>query len=313
MNNAIDDLSNHISDLNKKDINIEIYLIQKLSKTGDYILFSPNVSQELSGSIFDTLTNQVNNILKNKKLIEFDPLIYEDGTIDYLESDKVKAFEDIKAKIQANNCCNISDFKQHVNLDDISFYCFKITHNNTTPLFIFRKFSNPKSLREGFISQFTNKILDVVEEDFFIIDNKIDVIEFNGKLYILNRYYFEIIFSYKDIYFKILNDALSTLEKNNIIDNFENFKELCIASNQIAKKFTKIMKENSLSTFFNHKESISIVIEEYKLDIKYENGKLIYEDNISEILKLLSDDFVTTALGKIQCSVSGKTPLSKAN
>lgn len=304
-------LINNILSIKNNISNLHIYFIERIKEGKneyDYIIYNPNISRALNNELSSLVLNYIIKVLEGKTLVEHDPICCEDSTIETINPDEVDNLIKIYNKIISidQNPANLED----LDLSRVWGYCFMIEGINNETVLLFKKYSHAKALKHGFQLFFNNGTLDKFDNKVIPIDERIDVFLYSNKLYILNKYFFELMFSYSDTYLNVLEEALQRLEANDIIVGFEEFKDACLDNNKIAKKFTKIMRENGLQTFLENIDSISDVINDFQLNIQLVNNKLLYEDksNLPEILKLLSNDYVRAALDKKNYEAVKKKP-----
>lgn len=311
---TIQDVTNSINIFEDTNSNLAFYLVERNGSKDNYTytIHSPSINQEIIGSMLETLHTNLDLIIsKNKSTINLDPMFNEDSTLEVIKEDEVDYFIKIKNRLLFDEDINIINSFDDVDLFNVWYYCIKI-FNDDNSILLFKKYSHPKSfINKGSITRMALGQLNIVRDEIFILDDRVDVMHFDDTLVIFNKYFFELIFSFNSTYMRILDEALGVIKANNAISNYDKFKEACINNNNTAKKFTKIMKDNSLDIFMENLDRIPTVIDEYDLEIEFTNNKLIYKDksSIPAILKLLSDDFVKTALGKIKYEAPIKRPL----
>lgn len=195
---------------------------------------------------------------------------------------------------------NPFDFNE-VDSEKLWAYCMIIKNKSGSEILLFKKFSAAKVMRNK-IPLFSNgRTLNKLENKIFTIDERMDAFVYLDKLYVLNKYYFESIFNYNDAYQNVLKAGIDKVDDLGIINGFEEFKSACIESNKIAKQFTKIMSSGGLERYQRNLPNIPRVIEEYQINVKFVDDKLVYEDKTSlpDIIKLFSNLFAKTALDNI--------------
>ncbi|WP_373325796.1 Kiwa anti-phage protein KwaB-like domain-containing protein [Sporomusa paucivorans] len=291
---------------------INLYFLEKRSSGGQPIFksYTPLINTTLNAELGNACLDYLSTVLTGKEIVDFDPLCYAEDTVETIDSAEIPCLAPMLEAMQAGST-------QMLNFDQVSpsktiGYCLTMTGENGQSISIFKKYSYTRVLRgTKWNMYFHEGALTKFEDNVISIDERADAILFDGYIYVLNRYYFESFFSYTDCYHNVLESALDQLETQELIEGFELFKASCVDKNKIAKKFTKIMKEDGLQTFLNNMERIPEIINEYELNITFRDNKLIYEDetNLPEILKLLSNDFVLAALDGRRYESLKKKPL----
>ncbi len=291
---------------------INLYFLEKRSSGGQPVFksYTPLINTRLNAELGNACLDYLSTVLTGKEIVDFDPLCYAEDTVETINSVEIPCLTPMLEAMQAGST-------QMLNFDQVSpsktiGYCLTMTGDSGQSISIFKKYSYTKVLRgTKWNMYFHEGALTKFEDNVISIDERADAILFDGYIYVLNRYYFESFFSYTDCYHSVLESALDELENQELIEGFELFKASCVDKNKIAKKFTKIMKENGLQTFLDNMERIPDIIDEYDLNITFRDNKLIYEDetNLPEILKLLSNDFVLAALDGRRYESLKKKPL----
>lgn len=287
------ELIEKINEFNEDNTTIEFYIA---NKGNEYTLYRCQIDENVNREIFSMLKIQTLSLINNNELNEFNPIGKEDGTIELLDAQCVEGF------ININNCIdndeNICDTIDE--LGDINFYVLNIRNGNDN-IKVFRRYSKSKSLSRGILMSIFGNTFDKIQENVFQIDNIIDFISINQQdIVVFNRYSFEIITNYKDYYTNNLNNALNTIEQNNIINGIENFKIDCTNSTKIAKQFTKAMNNNSINLILAHPERFNDAIRQANLPIEFLNGQFIYEgkEQLSILVELLTDRYARTLIGQ---------------
>lgn len=297
----------------KNDLgSIHLYFVERLkgSEGYNYISYSPSLCSNLNGELSTLLMDFLLKTVNGKSLCEFNPLIYEELTLEFINSCNIPNFNKIYESIELLPSQSMESVK-NFSFSDIWFYCVKLEAQSGENIILFKKYSHSRALKSGFTLFLNNGTLNKIDNNIISIEDRSDAFYLDNNLYVLNRYFFELIFNLSDAYKDVLENALSKLEQCDIIEGFDDFKEACLDSNQIAKKFTRIMREGGLETFINHINSVPAIINDFNLNIQFRNRKLIYEDktSLSDIIKLLSNDFVEAALNKQKYEAPLKKPI----
>jgi hypothetical protein len=289
---AIGSIRNNLTRLN-------LYFLEKRSSGGQPVFrsYTPLINTRLNTELGNACLDYLMTVLTGKEIVDFDPLCYAEDTLETIRSNEIPHLAPIIEAMRAGST-QMLNFDQVNPLKTIG-YCLIIMGREGQSISIFKKYSYTKVLRGSKWNMYFHEgALTKFEDNVISIDERADAVLFGDHIYVLNRYYFESFFSYTDCYHSVLESALDDLETQELIEGFDLFKASCVDRNKIAKKFTKIMRENGLQTFLQNMERIPGIINEYELNITFRDNKLIYEDetNLPEILKLFSNDFVRAAL-----------------
>lgn len=315
LNSSLDvnKISKDISFIKNNLSSMQLFFVERIKKGNgcDYIIYNPSLSKDLNEELSDLLVEYLQKTLNGKTICEFNPIVYEDDTLEFVNASEVASFTKIRDRIETigdiQSLNSVSDF----DFGTIWFYCIKMQAENGKELILFKKYSHSRALKSGFTLFYNKGTLNKFDRSIITIDDRSDAFYLDNKLFVLNRYFFELIFNFSDTYKDVLENALEKIRKHDIIDGLNDFEEECLDSNSIAKKFTRIMREGGLETFLENKDSIPAIIQDYNLNVKFRDGKLVYEDktNLWEIIKLLSNDFVEAALNKQKYEARYKKPI----
>lgn len=273
---------------------LEIFFVKKSSSTR-MLSFQPQVSGSVQHDILNTVLPYVMQQLDSTNLVSYNPVGVADGEMEYLEQEDVTQINDFLDSIKDENV-----YKEMENLPigQISFYCIKITYNDSS-IYMFRQFAKMKKLRSGYIARILNDELVAMDGDFLGIDENIDMIYFENKLYVMNHISLERIFNYKDIYLQKTNEAMRELFDQGVFYNLDQFHEDCCRDVRILKRFTNIMTQGRLPLFFENYDKVPEIVEELGLDIEFDdNSKIIYRDKsqLFHIINLMSDAYFKSLL-----------------
>ena len=283
---------------NMNTSNKKLYLVDKL-KNNHYYFNNPSLNNELSKTIIERNIGLLECILRDKLIIEFDPIMTKDDSIDCLFANSVNGYRIMKDDFSIES--NINRNMKEMKIEDLTFYITEISKDDKSIKFL-RRYTNAKTLKKKSLPfKLINNSLENMNDELFFIDNNIDSVIINDQyVLVLNRYSFEIIFNYKENYKTNLQKALELIEKAELIENFEQFKEDCTEGVLIAKKFTKIMKEDNITTIKKNISRVPAAIEKADIPIEFKGGKIIYNDKteIYFLPEILSDGFAETLIGK---------------
>lgn len=284
--------------LNQPDNVAKIYFSRKSnSSTTKYITHNPTISKEVKKGLFDTIFPYVDKQLNSLKLVDYNPLGVMDGELENIGVNEIPLFQDFLNSISEEN---INKEMDSLRIEKIDFYCIEISYTGKT-VYLFRQFQKLKKLRQGFLTRIIDNELNVIENDFLGIDELIDMIVFDGKIYLLNHISLERVFSYRDEFLKKTNEALGEILTKNVISNIEQFADDCRNDIRIMKRFTNIMTKERLPLFFDNYDKVPEIVSELELDLDFdEDGKIIYKERsqLFHIINLLSDAYFKSLLAQ---------------
>ena len=212
-----------------------------------------------------------------------------------IPTEEIPLFQDFLNSISEEN---IHKEMNSLRIEKIDFYCIEISYDGKT-VYMFRQFQKLKKLRQGFLTRIIDNELNVIDNDFLGIDELIDIIVFDGKIYLFNHISLERVFNYKDEFLKKTNEALGEILTKNVISNIEQFADDCRNDIRIMKRFTNIMTKERLPLFFENYDWVPEIVKELELDLEFdEDGKMIYKERsqLFHIINLLSDSYFKSLL-----------------
>lgn len=265
------------------------------SSTDKYITHQPVVSADVQRTIINTIFPQLIKQLESHNLVQYNPVGVLDGEIEKIEINKIPMYNTFLSSIEdANVFRDMSTLK----VERIGFYCIVIKYDGSE-LFLFRQFQKLKKLRKGILTQILNNELNVIENEFLGIDEYVDIISYNGFLYLPNHISLERIFSYKDEFLRKTTEALGEILTQNVISNIEQFQQDCCNDIRIMKRFTNIMTKDRLPLFFDNYDRVPEIVRELGLDIEFdEEERIVYREKsqLFHIVNLLSDSYFKSLL-----------------
>lgn len=277
---------------------VKIYFSRKSnSSISKYITHNPSISEAVQAELFNTIFPYVNKQLGSLKLVDYNPLGVLDGELESISTEEIPLFQGFLNSITEEN---INKEMNSLRIEKIDFYCIEISYDGKT-VYMFRQFQKLKKLRQGFLTRIIDNELNVIDNDFLGIDELIDMIVFEGAIYLFNHISLERVFSYKDEFLKKTNEALGEILTKNVISNIEQFADDCRNDIRIMKRFTNIMTKERLPLFFDNYDKVPEIVAELELDLDFdEEGKIIYRERsqLFHIINLLSDAYFKSLLAQ---------------
>lgn len=291
------DLKKILDDFFKEKINeFEIYYIMREKDRDNYSYSSfyckmPGLKKDLEQDYKERLYENI----KGKEFEEFNVMGAQADTIEMLNSDEISNMKKIKKtlnKIVSQNANNI-------NISDIWGYSIVFKNDKNKKISMFRKFTMPKTFNEKRKVSIVNGNLKEIKDEIFTLDMNIDAIEIDKQTYIINRYYFEKLFSFDEEYIKCVESSLDDLEKEDVIDNFDDFSSRCLESGNLVRKLLHVVKNDRLKWLKKNMTEAKKVAVEYKLKVAFNGNKIDYSKkqcNISDVMKLICGSCVKDAV-----------------
>lgn len=202
----IGDLRNFISSVESDNYDsVEMKMIQKMGN--GIVSYTPQLTIEMRKELKSFYTSILNNNFFDLEQREYNPNIAIEGSLQV--SDLTNAhINEVLAEIDLEENCN--DDMGEIDLNKINYYRFKFKYNGKT-LYIFRRFTKMKKIRNGILGRFQDNTFRKIETDnFFGIDRDIDILLFDNEALIVNRFALQTIFKLNDYFTDRATTALKT-------------------------------------------------------------------------------------------------------
>ncbi|MGG3893595.1 Kiwa anti-phage protein KwaB-like domain-containing protein [Geobacillus stearothermophilus] len=272
-------------------LDIRLYFTRK-KQNGTYISYSPSISKDLQEELKEIVTSALDNISTLEQR-EFNPIGMLDGYIETYNPKHVSGFDDIVRSMHEEIVYRGSISSDEIN--KLNFYCIKYhLDQEWGDVLFFRRVTKFKKLRKGIVGRFVSNDFEKIDNDLLGIDPNIDIVVFNGEMLIINHVAFERIFRIHDQYLEKAQETLNKIKEAKKISNFEQFEEDCLSDARITRALTKLLSEEErIDKFILNFENVRTVIEIFELDVRVENGVLIYEDKsqLMDIVRLIRDSY----------------------
>lgn len=268
------------------DNDFQIYYIlkEKNNYSTYFVDMNKNIINGFSGRYRENLKPYLDVEIK-----DFDVIAGEDDVIEMVNNEEIAIHNDIKDLLNPINAYKATN--PDFGIEKIIGYAVVMLNDNDEKLILYRKYLNPKAIKENSNLCFINGSVEILNHEFISIDSKIDAIEYKGKTYVINRYYFQQLFKYKEAYVKFINASLDSLKNEDAINNFDTFSERCLASGNLVRKLVKVVKEDRLKWLKTNIKSAQKVANEYRLKIEFDDSgeKIDFNSNcnISDVMKLI--------------------------
>lgn len=191
--------------------------------------------------------------------------------------------------------------------------------NETNQITLFKKHysvSLIKGTSDGWFSNKADKFTSFNEGNLIYINRNVDLILYEGTMYVLNLPMIERTMGFTDIIKKHAEDAVDWIDKRDIVDNIELIRE-SIDNVTFARKLARVMKKSPVVTKnIGNAELIKFTQDESEL-----TGRFKYTDDGSQFkirtikakedfIKLLNDEFLHSKLTHLSYEASSKHVLN---
>lgn len=253
--------------LGSEDLESHVYLIFK-----DYSTCTFDLIDE-KNTFLAKYREKLPLILKSD-IVDFDPSISIDGSIEKIISSDVPNLNLLKQNLNPFNSTKISDIELQPNNIWGIVNVFKNKEDKT--LKIFRKYINSKISQESRMLRIVDGTMELIDGEILMFDLKIDAIEYENYAYIINRFYFRQLFAFNEKFLEYVKNSLDTLKEEDVIVNFDEFAEHGLDSSRVVNRFITVIKENRLVWLKENINSAKKVAEEFKLKIEFEGDRILY-------------------------------------
>ena len=273
----------------------EIYFVRKQKQA--YRSFKPQMSADVQQDILEMILPVLEGQLERLHLVNYNPIGVADEEMEELTAENVPQ---VNAFLTSINEDELLLDEENLDLKNIAFYCLRITYNGNE-LYLFRQFSKLRRLRKGYLTRLQNNQLVAMEKEFIGIDEIVDIVLFNGRLYILNHISLKRVFNYRDEYLKVTHTAMDEIFSKGVLANIEQFSEDCSRDVRAMQRITDIMAKDRLPLFFENFDKVPDIVSSLGMDIQFNaDGKLIYRDKgqLFPIIYLMSDAYFKSLLAE---------------
>ena len=242
--------------------------------------------------------DHLENELTQKTLGVYDLEISIDDVIQTEEKKNVFHGEEILEQLTVNyNDGNT--VREDTDLSKIKFVVIQL-YCQERSLYLFQKYVQPSTAyktSERFM--FFGGQLKPYDGKIITLNYSVDAFLFEDTYYILNRNAFNSIFSYKDVFKRILEDNAETIHNSHLIQNIDLFIADCEADGRYLTRLTKAVLAKGFQKVTEKKANIEQVIQDFNLSLQVsDQDEIVYrnKEDVPEILNLLLRHFVRDAL-----------------
>lgn len=279
-----------LSKLDLENSSIKLYFITKISdaSVNNYASYTVDLNTQANKFREDFL-EKLQESIENKPLNEFEIVTPEIDSIEFLNSAEVNNLSTIKSLLNPITAKPLTDL--NLISDDIWGYIAVLTLPNKKQVNLFRKYVKVTAYKAKTQFRIKNGQLEKIKpEQSVFLDFKADSIEIDNKMYVINRYYFHIFFSFDSAYVEFVEKALEDLRSVDAIENFDDFSKRCLSSGNLTKKLVTIIKENRLKWFKENIDKMPQMVIDFDLKVKIQNNKIHFTNKdckITDVMKLI--------------------------
>lgn len=306
----------NLNEIESKITNIYLLFLKKNNAfENGYQPLKADIDKKIYKNLKEIYIESLKPLFKNPEFEKFSYDVSSDGAIQFLSKSDLN--DKILFQILENNINNIDsiqplrDFGK--TLSESYLYAFIFELNNEKTFTLVRKVYSSNYLKNKGLFSYTDSKLNSVERDLFVLDSKIDCIIYDDKVYVIGKYNFENMFSYNIHYVEKANTILESIQSNQIVDNFEEFKTDCLDRSTITRKLAELCANGTIDSFIKkiktEPELIENTISKYNLSTSIANNQLIYTDisSLSEIINLITENYFENDITRNQYIAKGKT------
>lgn len=284
---------------------LRVYCGEKREKNEDkYYLLRLSIKDNFKGNkLIEELTSchQLNSMkMLEQDIQEYNPIISKNDVVETIKTGDTFGYEEILSKLT-----NI-DTSNNIQSKNIKFYMFEYSMNDER-IYIFRRNFNNKSLKRSvFVKLDPKGIYDMLElDDFLKMDYEIDLLIYNGLIYIDNHIALERIFYLNEEFKEKANTILNRIEATEKVKNFKTVKNKLLNNGRFVRRIAKLSEDNDRATLFiDSIENTKQAIEQFSLPIVYneniEQFEVDFEDpsQLNVLVNLMQDSYYKTIIGR---------------
>ena len=294
----------NLNEIESKITNIYLLFLKKNNAfENGYQPLKADIDKKIYKNLKEIYIESLKPLFKNPEFEKFSYDVSSDGAIQFLSKSDLN-----------NNIDSIQPLRDFgKTLSESYLYAFIFELNNEKTFTLVRKVYSSNYLKNKGLFSYTDSKLNSVERDLFVLDSKIDCIIYDDKVYVIGKYNFENMFSYNIHYVEKANTILESIQSNQIVDNFEEFKTDCLDRSTITRKLAELCANGTIDSFIKkiktEPELIENTISKYNLSTSIANNQLIYTDisSLSEIINLITENYFENDITHNQYIAKGKT------
>jgi hypothetical protein len=292
------ELLKNIKEITNKNVTPKIYLVKRKYNKSDFSLFDFQIKTASHKELIKGYQDSIKQTLEGKVINNFDLSLTEENSIEAIKKSQVKQFELIENKL--NNISKIENIKSD-KFKPYQIWCIMVVYRlkSGKQMILFRKYKNGKSYKQKKMFNIVGDELTKIDKKIVAFDEDIDGILIDDYFYIINRFNFSNIFAFNDMYKKLIEDNTGKIKSYNLIEKPDFFIDTCKNNGNYIRRLCKSLIAEGFERLDDNFDKVKDVRDKWKLNIIIKDGKLIHnnnKDNVKEILDLLLDHYVNSAL-----------------
>lgn len=290
----LEEIMTKLYETSAKDVRLYFITRKKTKEKLDYKVFRTEITTEIGETFLELGKRNIKTFLETENLQykKYSPGInLEENYIEIVTKEEVPFVEKVLQDMASANL----DLFNMTKSKNLWAYAIKIGNSGIT---LFRKYTEKRILdKKGWIPLFVREgRFDQLDKSILTIDENIDCVHYDEKIYILNPVQFEKIFSFMDKFVEEINADINILEKKSIVDNTCHLWDLCKSDLRKIKKLYKVLKGDTLTDL--NLEKVNQLNTGYKLNLIFaDDGKIVVNSkSIWTILRVLDDDYLNSTV-----------------
>lgn len=277
--------------LNKNSL--MLHLTERKSN-GDLFSITPTIVPKVQNDIINIIEKQINYYDK-QNLKQYNIVGSIDETVEFANVDDfMTEFNELIDSLKQPNV------SRDIDPNRFDFFTYEMQSTNNKPVYVFRKINKMRALKKGILGKIINGRFNKIESSNLLgIDNAIDFIVVDNKIFIFHHISLERVLKLKDQFKDKAKEVLSNEEFTEKIKNFDKLKEKALENGNYVKRLAKLYDNDGVTMFLDRIERTKRVIEQFNLDIEVSQGQLVYRDEtqIGNFVNLMQDSYYRTLIG----------------
>lgn len=198
---------------------------------------------------------------------------------------------------------NIGEIKNAADLQDSWIYLLKLDFFDKKSLYFVRKITGGWKVKKKIsldILQFKdNKLIELGEDLYFTIDNKIDFFVYDKVLFIAHKSNFETVLNFREGMIKNKETVITEFRDLKIFVDADKLSELVGSNIARLRKLSQIKKSGYYkdSTYLVKLKNIGIK-KNWGIEYSNQNEIIVHEENLDTILRLLNNDRLSSLINE---------------
>lgn len=289
--------------INEEYIQIDVMFVRKTSNPKrlykTWMLVCRN--QDITDMVKETLDNMITKC-EERHIDNYDLELSTDDTIQVVEEKKVLNYPQLINSLSINYT-EENTVNDKIDYNEFGYVIIKVSDNSeeeakSSITLLKKHFRSPAKFKGTKSFIFNGNQAEVFNKRLLIVGSNIEAVNVEQFFYIVNRDVFNTMLNFKDLYYKIVDENTEEIKQADLFDNTDEFITNCRNDGRYVTRLTKAILVESFKNVKANKEKLKSIKVDYGLNLEFtEDGKIVYKkEHISEILNLLLEHYVTSAL-----------------